>query len=80
MKKAIVAEYDAGADLSELTRKHQISPATFYKWKQSFEQQHTRQGRRLKELESENALLKKMFAELSLDHQILKEGYELTKK
>lgn len=79
-KRAILAEYQGGIALAELTRKHQISAATFYKWQQSFEQERTREGRRLKELEAENARLKKMYAELSIDHQILKEGYALVKK
>lgn len=77
---AILAEHDAGADVAELTRKHQISAATFYKWKQGLEQARTQEGRRIKELEAENARLKKMFTELSMDHQVLKEGYELVKK
>ena len=36
--------------------------------------------RRLKQLEEENARLKKMYAELSIDHSILKQGYEMIKK
>jgi putative transposase len=77
---AIVAEYDAGITVADLSRKHQISPATFYKWKKSLEEDQDEEKRRLKELEAENARLKKMYANLSIDHEILQEGYAMIKK
>ncbi|MDX2133255.1 MAG: transposase [Saprospiraceae bacterium] len=79
-KLSILAEHDAGVGVSELVRKHQISAATFYKWKQEHEEGQDEDKRRLKELEAENARLKKMYADLSMDHEILKEGYALAKK
>ena len=77
---AILAEQDAGQSVEAICRKHQISPATFYKWKKDLAIEQDEDKRRLKELEEENARLKKMYAELSLDHGILKDGYEMLKK
>lgn len=77
---AIVAKQDAGQSVEEICRDHQISPATFYKWKRELSDQQDDEKRRLRQLESENTRLKKMYAELQLDHQILKEGYEVAKK
>jgi putative transposase len=77
---AILAEHDSGLDMSSLCRKHQITAATFYKWKREQADSADEQKRRLKELEAENARLKKMYAELSIDHQILQDGYDLIKK
>lgn len=79
-KLSILAEHDSGTGTAELVRKHQISAATLYKWKQEHEDNQDEDKRRLKELESENARLKKMYADLSMDHEILKEGYALAKK
>lgn len=77
---AILAEQDAGQSVEAICRKHQISPATFYKWKKDLAIEQDEDKRRLKELVEENARLKKMYAELSLDHGILKDGYEMLKK
>lgn len=79
-KLAILAEHDSGIGVAELSRKHQISPATFYKWQQEHLEHQDEDKRRLKELEAENARLKKMYADLSMDHEILKEGYAIVKK
>lgn len=77
---AILAEQDAGQTVEDICRRHQVSPATFYKWKKDLAISQDEGKRRLKELEAENARLKKMYAELSLDHSILSEGYEMLKK
>lgn len=77
---SILAEQDAGQSVEAICRKHQISPATFYKWKKDLAIEQDEDKRRVKELEEENARLKKMYAELSLDHGILKDGYEMLKK
>jgi putative transposase len=79
-KMAILSEHDAGLSVADLSRKHQISPATFYKWKKEHEEDQDEGKRRLKELEAENARLKKMYANLSMDHEILQEGYAMLKK
>lgn len=77
---AILAKQDAGQSVEEICREHQISPATFYKWKKEVAIEQDEDKRRLKQLEEENARLKKMYADLSLDHSILQQGYEMLKK
>jgi len=79
-RQAIIAKRDAGKSVEEICREHQISAATFYTWKKELSDNQDEDKRRLKQLEKENARLKKMYAELSLDHGILKEGYDMLKK
>lgn len=79
-RQAIVAKLDAGHSLESICREHQISPATFYKWKREQSDQQDEAKRELKQLREENNRLKKMYAELQIDHQILREGYEFAKK
>jgi putative transposase len=57
--------------VSELVRKLGVSEATFYNWTAKYGGLDASQLRRLKELEGENAKLKKMYAELSLTHHAL---------
>ena len=73
---SILREGDAGVKVTELARKHGISPATFYQWKAKYGGLDVSQLRRLKELETENARLKKMYAELSLNHEAFKDAVE----
>ncbi len=65
---AVLKQAEAGVKVPELVRKLGISEATFYNWKAKYGGLDASQLRRLKELESENAKLKKMYAELSLTH------------
>jgi putative transposase len=69
----LLKEYDAGRDVQDICREHGISKPTFYNWRQKFGGLDASELKRLKELEEENGRLKKMFAELSLDHEILKD-------
>jgi putative transposase len=62
--------------VAELARKHGISPATYYQWKSKYGGLDVSQLRRLKELETENARLKKMYAELSLNYEAFKDAVE----
>lgn len=73
---AVLKQAEAGVRVSELVRKHGISEATFYNWKAKYGGLDVSQLRRLKELEGENARLKKMFAELSLAHHALQDAVE----
>lgn len=75
---SILKQQESGRATKELCREHGISEATFYNWKSKYGGMEASEVRRLKDLEEENARLKKMFAELSLDHSILKEV--ITKK
>jgi putative transposase len=79
-RREIVSRYQNGEAVESLCRAHQISPATLYNWQRALEDQKDDDKRRLRELEAENARLKKMYAELRIDHEILQEGYEMAKK
>lgn len=73
---AILKQAEAGMKVAELARKHGVSEATFYNWKARYGGLDVSQLRRLKELEGENARLKKMYAELSLAHHALQDAVE----
>jgi putative transposase len=68
----IVKEYEAGAKLAELCRRHSISPATFYKWRAKYGGMAVPDAKRLKALEEENRRLKQLLADTLLDNQALK--------
>jgi putative transposase len=72
----ILKQYDAGKTSEAICREHKISKATFYNWRKKYNGMDTQQLRKLKELEDENKRLKRMYADLSLDHQLLKEVLE----
>jgi len=69
----ILKEYEAGQEVKDLCREYGISKATFYNWKKRYSGMDSSQLKKLKELEVENGLLKRMYADLSLDHQMLKD-------
>ncbi|MFN8301974.1 MAG: transposase [Saprospiraceae bacterium] len=80
-RQSILDSYLQGKKTVEaLCAEHQISPATFYKWKNEAETEKNDDKRRLKELESENLRLKKMYAELQLKHEIVSEALGMAKK
>ena len=64
---AVLKESEAGAKTKDLCRKHGISDATFYNWKARFGGMTVSEARRLKELEAENAKLKRLLADAELD-------------
>ncbi len=72
----ILKEAEAGVALDELIRQHGFSKASFYKWKAKYSGMSVSELKRLKELEEENRRLKQMYANLSLDYQVLKEIVE----
>lgn len=72
----ILKQLEAGAKAAELARKHGVSDATVYNWKARYGGMEVSHLRRLKELESENARLKKMYADLSLTHHALQDAVE----
>jgi putative transposase len=63
---------DAGMPIKEICRKGGFSDATFYKWRAKFGGMDVSDAKRLKELEGENAKLKKLLAEAHLDIDALK--------
>ena len=72
----ILKEDEAGVSLEDLIRQHGFSKASFYKWKSKYSGMSVSELRRLKELEEENRRLKQMYANLSLDYQVLKDIVE----
>lgn len=68
----ILKEADAGMKVRDVCRKHGISDATYYKWKSKYGGLEASDIRRMRELEAENSNLKRMFAELSLENNALK--------
>ena len=68
-----IKQVEMGTRLSEVCRKMGISEATFYNWKKKYGGLGVSELRRLKNLEEENAQLKKLVADLSLDKQILRD-------
>lgn len=64
---------ESGTTVGEVCRKMGISEATFYNWKKKYGGLGISELRRLKQLEEENARLKRMVADLSLDKQMLQE-------
>lgn len=74
----MLKEYDNGKSSEQICRDAGISKQTFYKWKNKYSGMEVNELQRMRELEQENLRLKKMFADLSLDHSILKDV--ITKK
>lgn len=64
---------DGGTAVEEICRKLGVSEATFYRWKKQFAGIGTVEIRRLKQLEEENAKLKRLVADLSLDKTMLQD-------
>jgi transposase-like protein len=62
-----------GSSVAEASREIGIVEQTYYRWRKEYGGMRVEQARRLKELEKENARLKKLVADLSLDNSILKE-------
>ena len=66
-------ELATGSTIPEVARELGISEATFHRWRKQYDGMSQQEAKRLKELEKENARLKKMVAEQALDIDILKE-------
>jgi putative transposase len=73
---SILKEADAGMPVNEVWRKHGISSATFYKWKAKYGGLEAADLKRMRELEGENAKLKRMYANLALENQAMKDIIE----
>ena len=69
----MVKEQEAGLPTAELCRKHGLSPATFYKLKAKYGGMDLSDTKRLKQLEDENAKLKRLVADVMLDNVVLKD-------
>ena len=71
-----IKDHENGKDAKDICRELGISTAAFYKWRQRYGGMEVNELKRFKELEAENAKLKKMYAELSLVHYALKDAVE----
>jgi len=63
-----------GKTISEICKAFAISDQTYYRWRKEYGGMGTEQAKRLKQLEKENAQLRKVVADLTLDNSILKEA------
>ena len=70
----ILKQAEAGISAPELCREHGMSSATFYKWRSKYGGMDASMVTRLKELEDENRRLKKMYAEVQLQADVLQEA------
>ena len=73
---AILKQAEAGTPVPSLCREHGMSSALFYKWRSKFGGMDASMIKRLKELEAENARLKKMYADVQLQNEVIKEAIE----
>lgn len=69
----ILREQESGMKTAEVCRKHGISQPTFYAWKAKYGGLSVSDAKRLKQLEDENAKLKKLLAEAMLDNSVLRD-------
>jgi putative transposase len=70
---SILKEADAGMPVKEVCRKYGIADQTYYNWKKKYGGLEVSDVRRMRELEAENAKLKRMYADVSLENQGLKD-------
>lgn len=69
----ILREPDTGSAVKTVCAKHNISEATYYAWKRKYGGLEVSEAKRLRAMEEENARLKRLVADLSVQNQILKE-------
>ena len=69
----VLKEHEGGRSAADIVRELGIAEQTFYNWKRKYGDMNVSEVKRLKQLEAENARLKELVAELSLDNKILKD-------
>ena len=69
-----IQEHEAGRKAEDICRELNITTASFYKWRQRYGGMEASEVKKMKELQEENARLKKMYADLSLVHDALKDA------
>ena len=69
----VLKEGETGMPVAELCRKHGVSNATYYQWKSKYSGVQVSELTRLRELEAENAKLKRMYADLALENVAIKD-------
>lgn len=73
---AILKEADNGMLVKDICRKYGISDATYYNWKSKYGGMDASELKRMKELESELAQFKRMYADMALENRLLKDVIE----
>ena len=73
---SVLKQLEAGVTVAELSREHNVSTATLYQWRAKYGGMDTSMIKWLKELEAENARLKKMYAEERIKAEIRKDALE----
>jgi putative transposase len=73
---SILKEADAGLKVTDVCRKHGISQPTFYNWKSKYGGMSVAELKRVKELEAEHSKLKRMYADLAMENDALRELIE----
>lgn len=72
----VLKEHEAGVSTVDLSRKYGVGESTIYTWNAKYGGLELSELKRLRQLEDENNRLKKMYATLSMDHELLKEVLE----
>lgn len=75
---SILTEFDGGKTAEEINREHGVSKASLYKWRQRYGGMEASELKRIKELEEENARLKRMYSNLAMELDVAK--YIIEKK
>ena len=70
---SILKEAVAGRKVEDVCREHGISNATYYQWKSKYGGMEASDLKRMKELEAENSKLKRMYADMALENQAIKD-------
>ncbi len=68
----VLKEVEGGRTIKAVCREYGVAEGTYYTWKSKYGGMGVADLKRLKELEEENRRLKQMYADLSLDHKVLK--------
>jgi putative transposase len=75
---SILKEFEQGKSVEEISRQYGVSKASFYKWRQRYGGMEATELKRVKELEEENARLKRMYSNLAMELDVAK--YIIEKK
>jgi len=70
---AVLQEWDAGAKVADLVRRHGVTEQTLYRWKKKYGGLQVSEAKRLKALEEENRQLKRLVADQALNLQVVKD-------
>jgi putative transposase len=70
---SLLKEAEAGRKVSDICREHGVSSATFYQWRSKYGGMEASDIKKLKELQEENEKLKRMYADMALENQAIKD-------